>query len=157
MSVRIPGDRPLERAGRRGATETILMVLEAFLGIAAVAGGGCLMARPDGSLLALQPGLLKGSPFADYAVPGMALAVVVGGGMFGGALLLGGRRRYALEVGMLAGGTLVLFEVAQVAAIGPNPQQAIYGGLGAIVLGMAARRRLAASRPRRHVRRRTRA
>ena len=154
MKATVLGDRTPDRGARRGASEKILIALETFIGLAAVGGGASLMARPDGSLLRMSPSALsalrRNSPFPGFFLPGLALTVLVGGGMLSAALLLVQGRPYALEVAMVAGGALVIFEIVQLSAIGFNPQQPIYGGLGAVVLGMAARRWLAERRPRQH-------
>jgi hypothetical protein len=48
------------------------------LGVGALAGGIALVARPDGSVMHVDPALLAGSPFTDFAIPGLIL-----GGLFG--------------------------------------------------------------------------
>lgn len=49
-----------------------------LLGIGALAGGIALMAKPDGSVMHFEVSLLAGSPFTDFAIPGLIL-----GGLFG--------------------------------------------------------------------------
>lgn len=137
--------------GRRGVSESILIALDAFTGLTAAAGGVLLMVRPDGSLLQMAPSALamltQNSPFSDFLIPGMLLAGIVGGGMLSAATLLVKRRPYALETAMAAGAALVLFELTEWAAIGFMPLQAVEGGIGLLVLGLAARRWVAATRP----------
>lgn len=136
------------------ANEKILVALETFTGLTAMAGGILLMARPDGSLLQMAPAALaslaRNSPFPDFFLPGMALAGVVGGGMLGASTLLMRRRCYADEVAMAAGAALVLFEIIECAAIGFMPLQGFEGGVGLLVLGLAARHWSAAAHPLRH-------
>jgi len=50
-----------------------LLLLHTFLGIGALAGGGMLFLKPDGSLLGMDPGWLEHSPFNSYLVPGFLL------------------------------------------------------------------------------------
>jgi hypothetical protein len=50
----------------------------ALLGAGALAGGAVLVARPDGSGMGFSVGILAGSPFNDFLVPGLIL-----GGLFG--------------------------------------------------------------------------
>ena len=38
-----------------------------------------MISNPDGSILNLSPGLLQGTPFKNYLVPGILLTVIVGG------------------------------------------------------------------------------
>ena len=55
-----------------------------LLGIGALAGGVALIARTDGGVLQMDPELLAGSPFADFAIAGLIL-----GGLFGvGSLIV---------------------------------------------------------------------
>ena len=57
-----------------------LIVLELFLGIGALLGGGALVLAPDGHLLSMPTSMLAGTPFTDYLVPGVVLFGVIGGG-----------------------------------------------------------------------------
>ena len=57
-----------------------------LLGVGALAGGVVLLAKPDGSVMQFDTALLAGSPFADFAIPGLIL-----GGLFGvGSLVVAG-------------------------------------------------------------------
>lgn len=138
---------------RRGGDEKILIALEAFTGLTALAGGVLLMARPDGSLMQMAPAafaaLAQNSPFPDFFIPGLALAGIVGGGMLGAATSLWQRRPYAYEVAMAAGAALLAFEIVEFAAVGFNRLQAFEAIVGLLVAGLAARE-WAAFHPRRH-------
>jgi hypothetical protein len=50
-------------------------VVELILGIPALILGAVLIARPDGTLPGLELTKLEGTPFTDWLVPGIALAV----------------------------------------------------------------------------------
>jgi len=139
-----------EGGARRGTSEKILIAIETFNGLSAIAGGVALMVRPDGAILHMPTSFLAGSPFVDYFIPGLLLTLFVGGGMLGSAMLLFQRHLYALELMMVTGAALVIFELVEFSIIGFNPMQVLYGGLGAVILGMAARRWLAEARPVRH-------
>jgi len=58
-----------------GVREKLLIALEAFTGLTAIAGGVLLMVRPDGSLLQMAPSALaalaRNSPFSDFFIPGL--------------------------------------------------------------------------------------
>jgi len=56
----------------------ILMVLLALLALNAFYGGVSLMLAPNGTLLGMEPGWLKNSPFSDYFIPGLLLLLLNG-------------------------------------------------------------------------------
>jgi hypothetical protein len=56
----------------------LTVVLEIFLGLGALFGGGALILGPDGHLLGMPTTLLGGSPFPSYLVPGIILFTFVG-------------------------------------------------------------------------------
>ena len=154
MKPSLLGSRMPDGAARCGVGEKILIALEVFTGLTAVAGGVLLMVRPDGSLLWIAPSALSAlahnSPLPDFFIPGLLLAVIVGGGMLSAATLLEQRRPYALELAMATGAALMIFEIVEFAAIGFMPLQAFEGVVALVVLGMAAQRWLAALRPMLH-------
>ena len=125
------------RARRQG--KEVLIWLELFTGITATVGGALLAIRPDGSLLNARMSALVGSPFSDWRIPGVLLAVLVGGGFLGTALWQWRDRRYARELSLLAGLGLVVFESMELAWIGFQPLEAIFGGVGLAVMALAWR------------------
>jgi hypothetical protein len=56
-----------------------LVFLHLLLGLSAIAAGQALALKPTGEALSFETDWLKGSPFADYRVPGLFLALVIGG------------------------------------------------------------------------------
>ncbi len=64
------------RTGRRGL-RAALVIADAFVALAAVGGGLALALGMESGRF--PPGWLAGTPFADYVVPGLLLAIVVGG------------------------------------------------------------------------------
>jgi hypothetical protein len=56
----------------------LVVVLEVFLGLGALFGGGAFILAPDGHLLGMPVSLLAGSPFSSYLVPGIVLFTFVG-------------------------------------------------------------------------------
>ena len=56
----------------------LAVVLEVFLGLGALFGGGALILAPDGHLLGMPVTLLTGSPFASFLVPGIILLALIG-------------------------------------------------------------------------------
>ncbi len=116
------------------------MVLELTTGAAALAGGAMLMAVPDGSLLHADPKVLAGTPFADWRMPGLLLAGLVGGGFLVTGWWQLADHRYARQLSLIAGTGLVIFEAAELAWIGFQPLEAVFTLVGAAVIGLAWRR-----------------
>ncbi|MBV8529437.1 MAG: hypothetical protein JOZ75_14095 [Candidatus Dormibacteraeota bacterium] len=115
----------------------LLFGLEASVGLAAVGGGVLLAAAPDGRLLAADLAVLKGTPFADYLVPGILLALLVGGGGLVAAALTGHKAPHAWLYGVLYATGVVAFEVVEYSLIGWQPLQAVIGALGLAILLLA--------------------
>lgn len=57
----------------------ILLILLGFTAVTAVVSGILMVTEPSGSLFKMDTALLKHSPFDDFLVPGLVLAVIVGG------------------------------------------------------------------------------
>ena len=129
--------RSREVPQRRTAREHALIVLEGVVGAWGIVGGALLAAQPDGSLLQAKLSALRGSPFSDYRVPGILLAVLVGGGLLGAAVWLWQRWPYAHEVALASAVGLLLFEVVEFALIGFQGLQVVIGLL-AVVIGWLA-------------------
>src|ERR1700682_2442994 len=56
----------------------LAVVLEIFLGLGALFGGGALILGPDGHILGMPTSLLAGSPFPSYLLPGIILFTFIG-------------------------------------------------------------------------------
>ena len=137
-----PRDRPLAvpRAPRRAMARRprrILVGLELITGATALVGGALLAIAPDGSLLAADPAVLAGSPFADYRWPGILLATLVGGGylLTGWWQARSGVGARALSV--FAGVGLVVFEAGELVWLGFQPLEAVFAVVGATVAVLA--------------------
>mgnify|MGYP006946326266 FL=1 len=57
----------------------LLLFLLAFIALSAVVSGMFMLSYPDGSFLGLSVSLLNDTGFQSFAIPGMLLAVLVGG------------------------------------------------------------------------------
>ncbi len=94
-----------------------LMVLSAFLALTAIAGGFALAT----GLNAPPVDMLKGSIFRSFIVPGLALAVIVGG-LALCALILAAIRHGLGELACIAAGAaIIVFEVVEILTIGSPP------------------------------------
>ena len=56
----------------------LLIVLQFFLALGALGGGGALLAAPDGSWLKMPMSMLKYSPFPDFLIPAAILFIFLG-------------------------------------------------------------------------------
>ena len=122
------------------ATRNTLLAVEAFVALTAFAGGIALM------LGALIPGLsaaitppaeyLENSPFSSYLVPGMVLALVLGGIHAIAFVLLLRRRPSALFAAAAAGYAALIWIFVQMMVIPFSFLQAVYFMAGAVELGL---------------------
>jgi hypothetical protein len=104
-------------------------------GIPAVSGGAALVAVPTGRLLSANPYVLARTAFSDFPVPGILLAVCVGGGAAGGCAdraaatsLASGGHRYVVGV--------LILEVTELRLIGWQPMQGVVGALAVLMLSL---------------------
>jgi hypothetical protein len=123
----------------------VLIVIETFVGVSAVAGGIALLTGVFAQ--GIPVAWLQGTPFSDYTVPGLALAILVGGGMLLAAATVFIQREWAVLVSAVAGIFMVGFEVVEVASVDSKAGdglplmaglQALYCVLGLAILGLAA-------------------
>jgi hypothetical protein len=127
--------RPLPGVAR------LAVVLEIFLGLGALFGGGALILGPDGHLLGMPTSLLAGSPFPSYLVPGIALFTFVGIAPLLAAAMTVRRQALAPLAAVAVGLTLigwVCVEMVVLAGLG-SLAWALYLVLGASisVIGLA--------------------
>lgn len=95
----------------------LLIALDAFLAVTAIAGGIGLLT----GLLAAPLALLQGSPFGSYIIPGLALLVIVGGSALIATVLLIRRHALGTIVSGVAGMMIMGFEIVEVLVIGSEP------------------------------------
>jgi hypothetical protein len=108
-----------------------------FTGFAALAGGVLLVIRPDGTLLQAKLAALAGTPFRDWRTPGVLLATLVGGGglaTFLWLLFWAPYRRHLAAAYALA---LLGFEIAELAWIGFQVLEVVFGLLALLMLHLA--------------------
>lgn len=84
-----------------------LGVLQAFIGLWAVAGGVGLVLDPSGASVGIPLEYLRNSPFQSYLVPGIVLFTVNGLGSLAGAAVSFAKRRWAGETALALGAFLV--------------------------------------------------
>jgi hypothetical protein len=84
-----------------------LLALELFLSLGALAGGGLLLAGPDGHLLGLPRSLLERTPFSSFLIPGLVLFTVLGVAPAWAAWLTFRRQKWAPVVAVGVGLALI--------------------------------------------------
>ena len=92
-----------------------IFVLVLFGAITTIAGGVGLLTRA----IATPLEWLQGSPFIDYTIPGLALAIIVGGSMLLAALTILTGREIGVLASAFAGLVMMIFEIVEVAVIDP--------------------------------------
>jgi NADH:ubiquinone oxidoreductase subunit 6 (subunit J) len=116
----------------------LLVVLDGFLGLTAIAGGVGLLA----GINAPSTADLAGSLFSDYTIPALALLVIVGGAGVVSTVMTLRKHRYAALASGAAGVVILIFEIVEVLAIGSPPGvartlQIFYFALGLLIILLA--------------------
>ncbi len=112
-----------------------LIVLEVFVALTAVVGGIGLSVT-NGLGMPLQ--WLQGSPFSSYVIPGLALAILVGGSSLLAAWLMIAGHGWGALASLAAGFCMMVFEVVEVAVIGLLTwMQPFYFGIGLLIMALA--------------------
>ena len=127
-----------------------LTVLTGAVGVTAVAGGLALviaaLTASEAGGFAPDRSYLGGSPFTSYFLPGIILAVVVGGTHILASVLTGRDSAEGPLAAAVAGFGLLIWIFVQMMFIPFSPLQAIYfvvglGELGLVLLGLGLFRR----------------
>jgi hypothetical protein len=118
-----------------------LYALLALVGSNAIIAGLLLVLGPDGHFLRLPPEDLRGSPFPDFLVPGLALAGLGGLHVWAFYAEVARSPRAWFWAG-LAGAGLCVWIAVQVLVIQPSPLQPALFAVGAAegLLALAQRR-----------------
>lgn len=121
----------------------MLVVLEAFVALTSIVCGVGLAV----GVIHFPLAWLHGTPFSDYSILGLVMAIIVGGSSLVAAATILTGREVGVLVSALAGFLLMGFEVVEVSIIDRNlgnwlllvvPLQAIYSMLGLTIFGLAA-------------------
>jgi hypothetical protein len=123
-----------------------LATLELGIGICALGGGYAVTTGAFGFTQFLPLAWLEGTPFLDYAFPGLFLFIVIGGGMLLAAATIFSQRRWAVLLSATMGVILVGFEAVEAAVIDRISQavipptlvqQLLMIALGVVIVGVA--------------------
>ncbi len=128
MSSRLVAPRSANRLGRSlhlaafsARLRLMTLAVEFFMGIGAIAGGYRLLQNAED--FGLKDAWLRGSPFSDYTIPGLFLAIVIGGGMLVAAALAWVRSELALLFAAAMGALLITWLIIETAIIGLHGSQ----------------------------------
>lgn len=119
-----------------------LAAIEAFVGIGAVYGGINLIVDAEG--FGVERAWLDGSPFSSYTIPGLALLVVIGGGMLAAAALAVRGSGLAAAAAVMMGAITLAFLVVETLVIGYQgadqiPLVAVIGIASLALIGLGGR------------------
>jgi hypothetical protein len=127
---------------RHKGVRLTLAVLEAFVALTAI---GCGLGLEVGAI-EFPLAWLAGTPFSDYALPGLLMAMLVGGSSLLAAATIFTEGEVGVLVSAFAGLLLIGFEFVEAAAIDRNLGnglllalgfQATYSALALIIVGLA--------------------
>ena len=111
-----------------------LGVLQALIGLTAIAGGFRLISNPNG-IPDFPIEWLSNSPFNNYFIPGLVLLIVIGLGNVLAGTVTFLRKRYSGSIAIVFGIFLILYMATEVWFVGlRNFLQPLYFILGVIVL-----------------------
>lgn len=94
----------------------MLACIEVLVGIGAVYGGVELLRDADG--FGVEQSWLAGSVFPDYTIPGLVLAIVIGGGMLGAAATTLRAPRHTTTAALAAGVVLLCWGTVETITLG---------------------------------------
>ncbi len=117
------------------AVQVVLIILDAVVAVTAVGGGIALAAGLKGERY--PAGLLKGTPFTNYLVPGLILAVVLGGSAAAAAALTFTAPGVGAWVSVLAG-VILMGQIAGEIRLLKQPISGLEVAYFAVGLAMAA-------------------
>ena len=131
----------MEHKGRR----ITLAALEGFTGLGAIGGGIAILTGAFNQWF--SPAWLQGTPFSDYTIPGLALLVIIGGGMLLAAAAQFVQRAWAVMFSAVMGLVMIGFEIIEIAVINryeeaviPSTiiQQVLFIAIGLTIFALSA-------------------
>jgi hypothetical protein len=128
---------------------TAIGLLTGFSALTAIGGGVALLMGFEADRIPLK--WVQGTPFTNYTIPALLLAVVVGGSSAVACVTVMKGHRLGMVASMLSGLIMagyISIEVAILQQVPPGPTltEYIYFGLGLVVFGLAGYEWLAENR-----------
>lgn len=90
-----------------------LLILISFVALTALPSGLLLMYYPDGSAFGLSSNFLIATPFKSYFVPGLILALIVGGSSLMTLFLVMNQSPFSYRFALFSGIVLVIWILAE--------------------------------------------
>ena len=123
-------------------------VLAAFIALTAIGGGIAMLVGADQFPLEW----LRDTPFSDYTIPALVLAIVVGGSSLIAAVTVFTGRKVGVLASMAAGLIMAGYIVVEVVTLkqvppGPTLIEGVYFVLGLVIFGLATYLWMAEYRP----------
>ena len=115
-----------------------LIVTNAFVALTAIGGGIALVSGLEESRLSND--LLKGTPFKSFLIPGLMLAVIVGGSAAAATILLVIDRSIGWQASVAAGAIMSGWIVGEVRLLNQPSMtrtEAVYLGIGLATLAIS--------------------
>ncbi|ROR33441.1 hypothetical protein EDF63_1855 [Curtobacterium sp. JUb34] len=121
---------------RSAAFRWSAIITTAFVGLTAVAGGIALVVGVDAELFAPATSVLADTVFRSFVVPGLLLAVIVGGTHLLAAILAVRRSRWTVLAVAAAAFVLLVWIFVETAMIPWSLLQAVYFAVGLLEVGV---------------------
>ena len=132
---------PRRRPVRPAALRAALVIVDAFVALAAIGGGLALALGMEGGRFPLA--WLEGTPFADYVAPGLILAVAVGGSAAVATVAVVRDARGGGRASVVAGAVLVAWIVGEMLVLTGDgeimsPTELVFLVTGAVTMALGA-------------------
>ncbi|HNT54197.1 MAG TPA: hypothetical protein PKG95_05755 [Anaerolineaceae bacterium] len=115
----------------------MIAIMTGFIALTAIGGGAALILGAEGERFPLE--WLQGSIFKNYTIPGLLLAVVVGGSSLLAGITMIRKQKAGPWAAMAAGLSMMGFISGEFLILkqvppGPTPIELFYFGLGLVIL-----------------------
>lgn len=116
----------------------LLIGLLSIVALTAIPSGALLVLHPDGADFQMPTTVLRGTPFADFVIPGLVLGLIVGGSALAALLAIFLKRNKARQLALLAGLMQGGWIIVQMLLLGIlSNLQFLYVGIGAAIVVLA--------------------
>ena len=118
-----------------------LGLLTGFVALTAIGGGIAMLVGAEAQRFPLA--WLEGTPFADYTIPALLLAIAVGGSALAACVAIFINPKISTIISALAGLTLIGYVTVEVLILkqvppGPTVIELFYLAIGLVILALAA-------------------